>query len=1376
MKQLFHIPPAKNGDGTVIFAWQQQGNYLATAGENRRVQLWDRRGQLKYQFPLENNGSPVILEWDHDGDVLAVLQQGASTVTLWSLHTQKTEELDLRTKEISFIGWAKNGPQLAIGTAKGALVIYNRKTRSTIPVKGKHSKRIISGCWNKNGLLALGGEDKLITISDVHGDSIDQKSTKHDPQQLVFNTAKQTGTASNTLPETTLSANAGQVLWLYDYAKKDDKRPLELAFQTKYGRIKSYKWFGDGYVMLGFSLGFVVIVSTHLEEIGNEVNACQLHDDQLSDITYNDAIKMGASVGNNMVKVFNMDMSHLSDFDESQADRFELEDEYGSLDRVQWTEDGQILTVSSRSGSIYTFLTSIPVLNDSHGSRVLYLTSLSELCIKDIVTDQVIARFEIGIEPSFVCLGPRFAAVGLNNSVSFYKYAKGTGKFLGDKSYKGNVQSVKIGNSYAAILHSGSISLQLIEFREELQDRKEKFFPEEAIEDIEVTSMALTNDFLIYSTNRGNIVYFSLQDWTVVNNFRFEVGVSHVFPNSIGTRIIFIDETHAAYLYNPVDDQVTPVEKFSGSADKVLWDISDPNVFVTSDPKKFTTYIYSPQTTKGPAVRAIRQVANSSLVASTERPDGFLPILLHDGRVICQIPSGSIASVLLNSHSTLKTNNTTIAEQKFYQLLYLNRFRDAYHHCNFLDSEPLWKELAEASMEHLDLTTAVLAYRKLRDPAMVMSLQRLEFVDELNVLLGHIAMLRQSFSEAESRFLKSSQRIKALEMRRDLMHWDRALRLAEQLDQKQIPIVSREYAHQLELRGEYSSANELYQKALNNQYTQGRPLPARHVSLCKEGIARTTIRLGNFTEGKKMALESNNIKLCRECAQVFEELKQFSDAAPLYERAKMYEKAAEIYIYTKNYRAVEPLLSQLKNPKLFISFAKAKESERKYQEAESAYERANDYLSVVRLNLTKLSNPSKAIEIVKNNKSVEGAALIANYCKENKNYRRAIEFLVLAGNNQEAFVIAQQHNEMETYSAVISSAGGPSGVPQSQQDFRRIARHYESKGEFGKAGDYYRKCSEYEKAMSLYLKCGDSKLESAIEVVGLAENENLTRRLVEHLMGDVDGVPKDPHFIFKLYMVLGNYEQAAKTALLIAKQEQQMGNYAIAKSILLDTHQELLAKNVHIPSELRQNLMLLQSYIVIKDLTKLGEPELAARLLVRVAKNISRFPNHNVPILTTTVIMCYRAGLKKQAFQYASVLVQPEFRQRIEANYKKLIFGIIRKKRSEEEPDEELTPCPYCSFKLPATELNCSSCKNEIPYCIVTGRHMVADDWSMCPKCKFPALCSKYTKLLGLNDSTCPMCDEKVQVGEVMRVRDVRPILQREKERKSGGELSAPPA
>jgi hypothetical protein len=43
-----------------------------------------------------------------------------------------------------------------------------------------------------------------------------------------------------------------------------------------------------------------------------------------------------------------------------------------------------------------------------------------------------------------------------------------------------------------------------------------------------------------------------------------------------------------------------------------------------------------------------------------------------------------------------------------------------------------------------------------------------------------------------------------------------------------------------------------------------------------------------------------------------------------------------------------------------VLVAKAKEAEKNYREAEKAYERANDYENIIRLNLEFLDNPEKA--------------------------------------------------------------------------------------------------------------------------------------------------------------------------------------------------------------------------------------------------------------------------------------------------------------------------------------------------------------------------------------------------------------------------------
>lgn len=64
----------------------------------------------------------------------------------------------------------------------------------------------------------------------------------------------------------------------------------------------AYKWFGDGYILIGFSSGYVVIISTHLKEIGQEVNSIRFHRDNLADVTFSPSLQKGASIGDNCIK------------------------------------------------------------------------------------------------------------------------------------------------------------------------------------------------------------------------------------------------------------------------------------------------------------------------------------------------------------------------------------------------------------------------------------------------------------------------------------------------------------------------------------------------------------------------------------------------------------------------------------------------------------------------------------------------------------------------------------------------------------------------------------------------------------------------------------------------------------------------------------------------------------------------------------------------------------------------------------------------------------------------------------------------------------------------------------------------------------------
>lgn len=145
---------------------------------------------------------------------------------------------------------------------------------------------------------------------------------------------------------------------------------------------------------------------------------------------------------------------------------------------------------------------------------------------------------------------------------------------------------------------------------------------------------------------------------------------------------------------------------------------------------------------------------------------------------------------------------------------------------------------------------------------------------------------------------------------------------------------------------------------------------------------------------------------------------------------------------------------------------------------------------------------------------------------------------------------------------------------------------------------------------------------------------------------------------------------------------------------------------------------------------------------------------HTATILTSTVVQCIKADFRASAYKYACLLVQtPELRDQIPEKHKKKVEQVVRKKGKEElvDPPEPTTQCPHCHAPVLETSLECSACKNSIPFCIVSGKHMVADDWTQCPTCQFPALHSEFLKLLK-DEPKCPLCEAAVNPMTLIKI------------------------
>ena len=177
-----------------------------------------------------------------------------------------------------------------------------------------------------------------------------------------------------------------------------------------------------------------------------------------------------------------------------------------------------------------------------------------------------------------------------------------------------------------------------------------------------------------------------------------------------------------------------------------------------------------------------------------------------------------------------------------------------------------------------------------------------------------------------------------------------------------------------------------------------------------------------------------------------------------------------------------------------------------------------------------------------------------------------------------------------------------------------------------------------------------------------------------------------------------------------------------------------------------------------------------------------------VPILTSTVIECQRAGLKKSAFTYAVVLMRSDYRDQIDSKYVKKIESIVRKapknitqmtdydddtlinaedngsdrdnedqlKKSTNNRSNDSSPCPMCNKKLFNMDVMCTQCKNLLPFCIASGQHLTNEfDICQCPECEFPAIKTELVRILQLNNQQCPMCNQEIDINRLQLLTDL---------------------
>ncbi|KAM3967928.1 intraflagellar transport protein Oseg6 [Aphomia sociella] len=1381
--KLLYTLDQPHGFGELYFMWQkgESGSLLATTGTDTTVAIHDRSGQLLERIKLQ--GLCAGMEWDNDGDYLAIITPNSNSVLLWECHANKRVTIETGLREPpSCLAWAYGEPLLAVGTQKGNLALYNHHTTKRIPVIGKHTKKITCAAWNKDSILVLASEDKTLSINNSDGDTLRIISLRDTPNDLQFSEMK---TDERVAGENTISLVVGKrTLYLYNLLNPEN--PIELAFQQRYGSIVSYKWYGDGYILIGFSAGFIIAISTHIKEVGEELFQVKNHKENLTDVAV--CNNLAASCGDGQLKLVSVWNNGEVSATVCPA---------GGAQRAAWSADSRLLATGGRA-QLSVYVSALPPLCAAHATRAAALTSLSELtvyqCIPLADGDETralsksepiaLATYTLPTEPSVIAIGVSHICCASGAHAWFFPLSgggAGAGRGVQRRQYAGPVQALCLAGEYAAALFQGKAMLHLIVQSDTSQpEREAMIFPEPHMQDANIVDIHLTSDFFIYVTDQGHIEYFGVEEWRSAARYKHVCGVAGVYCDLGGARACVADERRRAHVYSAAGGELAavppPAARTHTHTDTqrpalrgVIWDIclSDRNVFIIYTEETIDTYYFAANSIDGSHVD---YVATTSILA------GQIPLILFSGDVYCYAPGGIVQKVPLESHNTPGLADADAERRVVNQrrhadkLARLRRFAEAWLFCDALDEPSAWRALAEQALADLNVNFAIRVYTRLSDVAMVWALEDASHIEDLSILCGTVcACLGRG--EAAARWLEGAgagaeagaeagagaAALYALELHAARGEWARAAALAAAACPQRAPDITFHHAQHLELTADYHEALANYEKSLISSDTD-EPKVRDHNARCEAGIARTSIRCGDVARGVTAAMKHAHVAtLLKDCALLLEEEKQHSHAAALYDHAGNTEKAASLYIKLKSWLKVEALLPKINSPSIHIQYAKAKEAEGRYTDALRSYLKAQDYESAIRLNLDKLDDIDEAVSLVQETKSVQGAKMVANYFQNSDDPSSAIKFLVMSLCYDEAFQLARKNGKLHLYGEILiqTSQARP-------EDFKSLALHFEGEKNHLLAGKFYFHAAEYSKALSHLLKTGSGSEEEENEAISIAidaaaasDDERLTRRLIEFLLGETDGNPREPRHLFRLYMAKRQFTEAAKTAVIIAGAECAAARYREARDVLRD----VARARRHAPAHLRHALATLHSYMLVRTHVKRGRHDLAARLLLRIAADVSFFPlqQHQVSILTSTVIECGRAGLKHQAHHWAKVLMQPEYRSQIDPKYSKKIESVVRhapRDGGAGGAGEAGPPCPQCGGALPAAELHCSRCEANLPFCVATGLHIVKDDLTACPECDFPAIYSEFAEFLQ-EDGKCPMCGENVDYRRLVKIDDV---------------------
>jgi WD40 repeat protein len=162
-------------------SWSPDGRFLVSAGDDKTAQVWE--ATTGYLVTAYQHHKDVIhaVAWSPDGIHIASAGDDR-TVQIWNARTGDTITIYTRhTREVYAIAWSPDGSYIASGGDDGSVRVWEAKNGSLQQITHTHRDRVTALAWSPDGsYLASASRDCTIRLWDVQTGNECACYTAHD--------------------------------------------------------------------------------------------------------------------------------------------------------------------------------------------------------------------------------------------------------------------------------------------------------------------------------------------------------------------------------------------------------------------------------------------------------------------------------------------------------------------------------------------------------------------------------------------------------------------------------------------------------------------------------------------------------------------------------------------------------------------------------------------------------------------------------------------------------------------------------------------------------------------------------------------------------------------------------------------------------------------------------------------------------------------------------------------------------------------------------------------------------------------------------------------------------------------------------------------